>query len=206
MAGILETWRQLEARQSQGENSHLTKQQRTRRRLLGFAVELFAENGYETTTASEIASAAGVSRATFFLHFPTKAALLGELSRQLGAVWSMETAPERETPLEAIRRLIEFLFRESSFDAVGSAVLIDFVETYGSDMTHGVGENTVHDHAVSLVKRAQAQGLLSRDWSADVLGHYIIANFNLLKEELNDLPADRAADKVFQLLLKGFAS
>lgn len=34
---------------------------------------LFAENGYDNTTAAEIAEAANVTERTFFLHFPTKA-------------------------------------------------------------------------------------------------------------------------------------
>lgn len=40
------------------------------------ALELFAAKGYEATSASEIASRAGVSEMTFFRHFPTKSSLL----------------------------------------------------------------------------------------------------------------------------------
>jgi mycofactocin system transcriptional regulator len=36
------------------------------------ALELFARNGFEATTAEDIAAAAGISRRTFFRHFPSK--------------------------------------------------------------------------------------------------------------------------------------
>lgn len=44
----------------------------TRERLVDSALSLFAEHGFEQTTVDDIASAAGVSRMTFFRTFPTK--------------------------------------------------------------------------------------------------------------------------------------
>ncbi len=46
----------------------------TRRSLAEHAIRLFKSQGFDETTVEEIASAAGVSTRTFFLHFPTKAA------------------------------------------------------------------------------------------------------------------------------------
>ncbi len=46
----------------------------TRRSLSEHAIRLFSQQGFDQTTVDEIASAAGVSTRTFFLHFPTKAA------------------------------------------------------------------------------------------------------------------------------------
>ncbi|MEV0284817.1 MULTISPECIES: TetR family transcriptional regulator [unclassified Kribbella] len=50
--------------------------ERTRERLLTAALELFAERGYDGTSAGEIAARAGVTEMTFFRHFPSKASLL----------------------------------------------------------------------------------------------------------------------------------
>lgn len=44
----------------------------TREQLAATALRLFAEHGFEATTVDDIADAAGVSRRTFFRHFPTK--------------------------------------------------------------------------------------------------------------------------------------
>ncbi len=46
----------------------------TRRTLAEHALRLFRDQGYDETTVEDIASAAGVSPRTFFLHFATKAA------------------------------------------------------------------------------------------------------------------------------------
>ncbi len=50
--------------------------ERTRERLLAAAMELFAEHGYDGTSAAGIAARAGVTEMTFFRHFPSKASLL----------------------------------------------------------------------------------------------------------------------------------
>ncbi|MFE0024866.1 TetR/AcrR family transcriptional regulator [Amycolatopsis sp. NPDC059021] len=48
------------------------KKEQTRRSLIGAALRLFDEHGYEQTTVADIAGAAGVSPATFFNYFATK--------------------------------------------------------------------------------------------------------------------------------------
>ncbi|MPQ98955.1 mycofactocin system transcriptional regulator [Modestobacter sp. I12A-02628] len=45
----------------------------TRARVERAALELFSRDGYEQVTSDEVADAAGISRRTFFRHFPTKA-------------------------------------------------------------------------------------------------------------------------------------
>jgi len=54
----------------------MTKAERTRAALVGAALELFAENGYDATTAAMIAERAGVTEMTFFRHFPSKDSVL----------------------------------------------------------------------------------------------------------------------------------
>ncbi|MCS5495631.1 TetR/AcrR family transcriptional regulator [Cnuibacter physcomitrellae] len=47
-----------------------------RERLVVAAVELFTEQGYDDTTVAQIAERAGVTKSTFFRHFPDKRELL----------------------------------------------------------------------------------------------------------------------------------
>ncbi|MFG2694303.1 TetR/AcrR family transcriptional regulator [Kitasatospora sp. NPDC048407] len=51
------------------------------RRLLLAAVDSFARRGYHATTTRDIATAAGMSPAALYIHYPSKAALLAEISR-----------------------------------------------------------------------------------------------------------------------------
>jgi AcrR family transcriptional regulator len=56
----------------------------TRSRLAEAAVEQFSSAGYVATTIDDITAAAGTTRATFYLHFKSKAEVALEVSRRLG--------------------------------------------------------------------------------------------------------------------------
>ncbi|WP_144710404.1 TetR/AcrR family transcriptional regulator [Curtobacterium pusillum] len=75
-----------------------------RERLVLAAVDLFSEQGYDETTVAQIAERAGVTKSTFFRHFPDKRELLvaGQetLSRLLAD--GIADAPDGATPLDAV--------------------------------------------------------------------------------------------------------
>ena len=52
----------------------------TRRRLLDAATEVFEERGFVAATVDDIVNAAEVSRATFYLHYANKEAILEDLN------------------------------------------------------------------------------------------------------------------------------
>ena len=54
------------------------------RRLMEAGRSLFSELGYEATKIEDIAAAAGVSRAAFYLHFETKFDIIRALRRDIG--------------------------------------------------------------------------------------------------------------------------
>ncbi|MFI6732287.1 TetR/AcrR family transcriptional regulator [Nonomuraea sp. NPDC050451] len=54
------------------ESRRERKKRQTRQLLVGTALRLFAEQGYEQTTVAQIAAAADVATKTFFNYFPTK--------------------------------------------------------------------------------------------------------------------------------------
>ncbi|MGW7682033.1 TetR/AcrR family transcriptional regulator [Kribbella sp. NPDC054772] len=80
-----------------------------RDRLVLAAVDLFADQGYDATTVTQIAERAGVTKSTFFRHFPDKRELLvagqDTLSRLLSE--GIAAAPENATPLEAVAAGLE---------------------------------------------------------------------------------------------------
>jgi AcrR family transcriptional regulator len=57
-----------------------TQQVPPRERIYSAALELFVEQGFDSTTIDEIAERAGVARATVFYHFKPKTAILDEWS------------------------------------------------------------------------------------------------------------------------------
>ncbi|MDO9409802.1 TetR/AcrR family transcriptional regulator [Patulibacter sp.] len=80
-----------------------------RERLVVAAVDLFVEQGYDATTVTEIAERAGVTKSTFFRHFPDKRELLvagqDTLSRLLAD--GIAEAPPGARPLEAVAAGLE---------------------------------------------------------------------------------------------------
>ncbi|MDT8915969.1 TetR/AcrR family transcriptional regulator [Amycolatopsis sp. PS_44_ISF1] len=80
-----------------------------RERLVVAAVDLFTEQGYDATTVAQIAERAGVTKSTFFRHFPDKRELLvaGQetLSRLLAE--GIAEAPPGASPLEAVAAGLE---------------------------------------------------------------------------------------------------
>jgi AcrR family transcriptional regulator len=73
------------------------------------AVDLFTGQGYDTTTVAQIAERAGVTRSTFFRHFPDKREVLvaGQetLSRLLAE--GIAAAPDGASPLQAVAAGLE---------------------------------------------------------------------------------------------------
>jgi AcrR family transcriptional regulator len=61
------------------------KRDRTRAQIFHAAMDLFGASGFEAVTVDQICAAADVAKGTFFLHFPSKAALLAEWNRELAA-------------------------------------------------------------------------------------------------------------------------
>ena len=80
-----------------------------RERLVVAAVDLFTEQGYDATTVAQIAERAGLTKSTFFRHFPDKRELLvaGQeaLSRLLAE--GIAQAPADASPLEAVAAGLE---------------------------------------------------------------------------------------------------
>jgi AcrR family transcriptional regulator len=75
-----------------------------RERLVVAAVDLFTEQGYDATTVTQIAEHAGVTRSTFFRHFPDKREVLVAGQETLGQLLAegIAEAPAGASPLGAV--------------------------------------------------------------------------------------------------------
>ncbi len=73
------------------------------------AVDLFTEQGYDATTVAQIAERAGVTKSTFFRHFPDKRELLVAGQETLSRLLTegIEEASAAASPLEAVAAGLE---------------------------------------------------------------------------------------------------
>ncbi|MFI6166523.1 TetR/AcrR family transcriptional regulator [Nocardia sp. NPDC051052] len=99
-------------------------------RLVVAALDLFEERGYEDTTVIEIAERAGLTKSTFFRHFPDKREVLFGGGTMDGLVVDgIAAAPAEAGPLEAVAHALDFIGREAfpldrrEFSARRSAVI-----------------------------------------------------------------------------------
>jgi AcrR family transcriptional regulator len=115
-------------------------------RLVQAALDLFAEQGYENTTVIQIASHAGLTKSTFFRHFPDKREVLfgGDTMARLIVAGIME-APVGATPLEAVAHALDALGRQAftpdrrAFAARRQAVIAANPELQEREALKGLG-------------------------------------------------------------------
>jgi AcrR family transcriptional regulator len=71
-------------------------------------LELFGQKGYAATTVDDIASAAGSTRTTFYLHFASKAELMSALLQRVDTILTAADDPSLSAVVESgSRELIE---------------------------------------------------------------------------------------------------
>ncbi|HEX4255041.1 MAG TPA: helix-turn-helix domain-containing protein [Streptosporangiaceae bacterium] len=84
----------------------------TKERLVQAALDLFAEQGYDATTVNEIAERAGVTKMTFFRHFPDKREVLFAAGQEVHSqilADAIAAAPDPATPLQAVAAALDAL-------------------------------------------------------------------------------------------------
>jgi AcrR family transcriptional regulator len=100
------------------------KRQQTRQALIGAAMRLFGEKGYDETTVAEIAAAADVSTKTFFNHFASKdEVLFPHLSGRIdAAVAVIEQRAPGENVADVLVRALEHMLASAVRDELAAGL------------------------------------------------------------------------------------
>lgn len=141
----------------------------THRALLTEARAAFARGGYSQTSPEEIARAAGVSRATFYQHFDSKAEAFAAVFEDLlvrleEAVLGVELGEDYPTPYEQLianlLRVLDILLERHEiarllvFEAIGrEEVLSQRVEALFDHMLAMIARSLRLGHAAGLVRQ-----------------------------------------------------
>lgn len=163
-----------------------TKRNRTRAALLGAADPMFAARGWARTRVEDIASAAGVSNATAYNHFPTKHVLIAQIYAPL--LRSLRTQAYRDvtagrpivpTLTDHLRALVRTTWRNRGLTAALSAGIADFAVRVGRPADPGDESDPrvlapVGAVLCELIARGQESGEL-RAWPpADEIGTMLV--------------------------------
>ncbi|HTO71105.1 MAG TPA: TetR family transcriptional regulator [Myxococcota bacterium] len=145
------------------ETRRARKKERTRQEIFGAAMELFAARGFDPVTIEAICDAADVARATFFLHFPSKAALVWEWNRQVAREFRAGLREPRKSAIAELRQLVELISEKLVAQAdVMSGMLREFFARPPAASDALEEGRDLHDLVEELVRRGQKRGELRR--------------------------------------------
>lgn len=184
------------------------QREETRRRLRDAAFEVFRRDGFAAARIDDIARAVGVSRGTFYFHFPTKEDVLLERLREAEATigHAIETLPGSAPVRKALEAMCVAFAREwederDIFPEVGSVALRRAAATLRADGVH-----PVHRALAAALRRAVDRGEVARHFAPDVLADMYLVNVfaaTLAWCARPDLPLLRALGAATELFLEG---
>ena len=146
----------------------------TRARLFEAAVAEIDRSGLAGTDVAAIAAAVGVSRVTFYFHFPTKEHVLVELERAEEAKIVAKLADEASKPGD-LMTVLTLLVREvlAAEQRLGPVVFRDMLGLHFSatrPVEDELGQHPLAEFVIAAITAAQAAGRASRDADPGELG------------------------------------
>ena len=139
------------------------KKARTRRSIYAAAMQLFAERGFHSVTLSQICQAADVGRGTFFLHFPSKAALLYEFNQRVAEDFAGTLEEPRGSARDELTALVDRMAGELAAQAeIMVAMLREFLGSPEA-LAAATEQGTALPELVSgIIARGQERGEFAR--------------------------------------------
>jgi AcrR family transcriptional regulator len=197
---------ELQAPEAPGRRAR--KKARTRSEIYRAAMELFLARGYDAVTVDEVCRAADVAKGTFFLHFPTKDALLAEYGREATAELAAELAAHDGSAVGALRTLLGSLARRAVRHP--DVVRLTVRETMARPTAlaeSAVQGRTAGEILADVVRRGQRAGELRRGVAPEIAAatlvgsYFAIVNAWAVGPDKFDLPA--AVEQMLDVVLRG---
>jgi AcrR family transcriptional regulator len=184
------------------------KKERTRQEIFSAAMDLFAARGFDAVTIEAICESADVARATFFLHFPTKASLLHEWNCQVAAEFSARLREPRGSAVDELRGLVEHISQRLLAQAdVMAAMLREFFATPQSVLAARVAVPDLHVLFEAIVRRGQARGELRRSVDPRLAVAVVLStSAAILSGQVwkpGELPAEQMHAQFFEVVFHG---
>ena len=138
------------------------KRERTRREIYEAAMRLFARSGFGAVTIADICEEADVGRGTFFLHFPSKAALLHEFNQRVAEDFRASLPSPRAAAREELSALVDRMSVELVAQAeILSAMLAEFFASPEA-LAASSPDNALPVLVTEIIRRGQKRGEFSR--------------------------------------------
>jgi AcrR family transcriptional regulator len=178
-----------------------------RQRILDSAYGLFSQRGVRAVGVDELISSAGVAKATFYHHFPSKEDLVLAFLEQREQLWTKgwvetEARLRGDTPedhLLAIFDLFDEWFQRDDFEGCSFVnVLLEF----GGHNGHRLGQASAdHLENIRSVVRTLAEEAGLRDPVSFALSWHILMKGSIVQAGEGDREAARRAKSIARLLI-----
>jgi AcrR family transcriptional regulator len=145
----------------------------TRARVFEAALAEIGRSGLAGADVATIAATAGVSRGTFYFHFPTKEHVLVELERaeELKIVAKLDTATEDLDLMSVLKLLVRQVVAAER--QLGPVVFRDMLGLHFSParpVEDELGKHPLAQFVIGVIGHAQGAGRVSQDANAGELG------------------------------------
>ncbi|MEE9280546.1 MAG: TetR/AcrR family transcriptional regulator [Myxococcota bacterium] len=161
----------------------LEKRKRERRlRIYDAAMDLFRTQGFERTTVSQIAEAADIVPATFFNHFQSKNALLGQMTTEVLGVIELMLEDEFKAAESTRERLTGFVTRAADQIAesrgLARDVLLELMRSESEPGQQPPYVGRIHEPFAAMLREGQERGDVRRDQDAAFLAEMVVGILN----------------------------
>jgi AcrR family transcriptional regulator len=176
-----------------------TKRRRSRALILAATEQALQDTSYGAAKVEDVATRAGVSPATVYNHFPSKAALVASLFRDRAEHLLSSATVDLQSGLSAIEAIERHLLRVSQFFAANRGIGLALILAVEEQTLLGAAPDAPSDprsivplpaSLIELVDAGQRRGELATDPSAVDAGTFIT---NALMVRLLTRPQEPAA-------------
>lgn len=180
MTKLLKTARKPMADQ-EGLPRRAGKKERTRQEIYRTAMRLFSESDYDKVTIEDICAGAGIAKATFFLHFAGKAALITAFNEEITQSMSERLAQHKGTAEEQLFFLAS-VFEEAWTEnaTVMRKMLSEFMDQPAGHLVAANLNESVIDLITSILRRGQERGEFRLDFTPEIGAAAIVATWSAI--------------------------
>lgn len=157
------------------------KKERTRREIYIAAMQLFSERDYDKVTIEDICAAAGVAKATFFLHFAGKSALITVFNEEITQRMAERLGKHPGTAEEQLSFLVS-VFEEAwrGNATVMRKMLSEFMDQPAAHLVKADLNESVIDLVSSILRRGQDRGEFRPSFTPEVGAAAIVATWSAI--------------------------
>ncbi len=191
------------------------KRDARQQQILDAALACFSENGFHQTGMADVVRRSGLSHGAVYLYFHSKDDLIEALAvdRHRQEALLNAAAGHAQNPVEALHVLVRG-YAQALTDSDGEPMrrvgVNGWAEALRNERVRASvieGIDVPRSVIVALIERAQLEGLLSRDLSADAIARTLIAVFQgfLLQAVWKQAVDVEACIKVIDRMMAGLA-